>query len=34
LVIYGENAGSKLKKARDLGINTMDEEHFVAAVAG
>ena len=34
LVIYGENAGSKLKKARNLGVDTMDEEHFVEAVSG
>ncbi len=30
LVIYGENAGSKLTKARDLGVETMPEEAFLA----
>jgi DNA ligase (NAD+) len=34
LVIYGANAGSKLQKARDLGVNTMDEKHFMAALSG
>jgi len=33
LVIYGENAGSKLQKARDLGVNTMDEKQFVGALS-
>ena len=28
LVIYGENAGSKLSKAAELGVETMDEEAF------
>lgn len=28
LVIYGENAGSKLEKAQELGIKTMNESEF------
>ncbi len=28
IVIYGQNSGSKLKKARDLGIRLMDENEF------
>ena len=28
IVIYGQNPGSKLKKARDLGIRLMDEDEF------
>ncbi len=28
-VIYGENAGSKLTKANELGVGTMTEEEFV-----
>lgn len=27
-VVYGEDAGSKLKKARDLGVKTMTEDEF------
>jgi DNA ligase (NAD+) len=34
LVIYGENAGSKLQKARDLGVSTMNEAQFVEALSG
>jgi DNA ligase (NAD+) len=30
LVIYGESAGSKLTKAQELGISTMDEIAFLA----
>ena len=30
LVIYGENGGSKLAKARDLGVETRPEETFLA----
>ncbi len=32
LVIYGEAAGSKLSKAQDLGINTMEAEAFLKEV--
>ena len=32
LVIYGEAAGSKLTKAQDLGVATMDEETFLKEV--
>lgn len=32
LVIYGENAGSKLAKANQLGIETMDEASFMSEV--
>jgi len=32
LVIYGENAGSKLTKASELGVNTMDEITFIAKI--
>ena len=28
LVIYGEKAGSKLEKAKSLGVRTMDEAEF------
>ena len=31
-VIYGENAGSKLKKANELGVETMSEEAFMEEV--
>lgn len=33
LVIYGESAGSKLVKANELGVETMDEETFMKEVA-
>ena len=33
LVIYGENAGSKLSKAAELGVETMDEEAFAQEVS-
>ena len=32
-VVYGEKPGSKLKKAQDLGVETMDEERFKAFLA-
>lgn len=32
LVIYGENAGSKLTKANELGVDTMDESEFMQEV--
>ena len=32
-VIYGEAAGSKLTKANDLGVATMDEETFMKEVS-
>lgn len=31
-VIYGESAGSKLKKAQELNVETIDEEHFMDEV--
>lgn len=31
-VIYGESAGSKLKKANELGVDTMTEEEFVSII--
>ena len=33
-VIYGEEAGSKLTKARDLGVATLSEEEFMKMVDG
>ncbi|MBQ1448180.1 MAG: NAD-dependent DNA ligase LigA, partial [Erysipelotrichaceae bacterium] len=32
-VIYGDAAGSKLDKAHDLGIRTMNEEEFLKIIA-
>ncbi|MEG2908666.1 MAG: NAD-dependent DNA ligase LigA [Erysipelotrichaceae bacterium] len=32
LVIYGENAGSKLAKAKELGVEVMEEEAFMQEV--
>lgn len=34
LVIAGEDAGSKLKKATDLGIDVIDENKFLALIEG
>jgi DNA ligase (NAD+) len=31
-VVYGAEAGSKLEKARKLGIETMEEEQFRARI--
>jgi DNA ligase (NAD+) len=31
-VVYGADAGSKLEKAHQLGIETMDEEQFRARI--
>nr|WP_068433776.1 NAD-dependent DNA ligase LigA [Piscicoccus intestinalis] len=33
-VVVGENAGSKATKAADLGVRTLDEDQFVALLAG
>jgi BRCT domain type II-containing protein len=33
-VIAGPGAGSKLKKANDLGIETWDEDKFLALLGG
>jgi len=34
LVVYGEAAGSKLAKARELGVEAVDEETFLRRVRG
>jgi DNA ligase (NAD+) len=31
-VVYGTDAGSKLEKARQLGVETLDEDQFVALI--
>ena len=32
LVVYGESAGSKLEKARALGVRTADEDQFLTMI--
>ncbi len=34
VVVVGEDAGSKAEDARKLGVKTMNEEEFVAFLAG
>ena len=33
LVVYGENSGSKLQKARDLSVKIMDETQFISTLS-
>jgi DNA ligase (NAD+) len=32
LVVYGEEAGSKLDKAKELGVQTLDEKAFLKLI--
>ena len=32
LVVYGESPGSKLDKARELGVRTVDEAEFMKLI--
>ena len=34
LLVVGEEAGSKLRKAQELGIRTVDEREFLALLGG
>jgi DNA ligase (NAD+) len=34
LVVYGESPGSKLDKAKQLGVKTVDETAFLRMVGG
>jgi DNA ligase (NAD+) len=33
-VLVGEDAGSKLEKAKSLGVSTIDEAEFLKRIAG